>query len=81
VLKNADASIVCTLRRVGSWFVKVVLVPCINTVYRWISWSQWLCDLRHEPSSPARTLGSWVRIPLEAWISLCIYCVFVLFCV
>jgi hypothetical protein len=29
--------------------------------------------LRHEPSSPARTLGSSVRIPLEAWLSLCVY--------
>jgi hypothetical protein len=27
--------------------------------------------LRHEPSSPARTLGSWVRIPLKAWMSVC----------
>jgi hypothetical protein len=31
--------------------------------------------------SSARTLGSWVRIPLEAWISLCVCCVFVLSCV
>jgi hypothetical protein len=27
--------------------------------------SQWPCDLRHELSSSARTLESWVRIPLE----------------
>jgi hypothetical protein len=32
-------------------------------------------------SSPARTVGSWVRIPLEAWMSVCIYFVFVLSCV
>jgi hypothetical protein len=25
--------------------------------------------LRHEMSLPAQTLGSWVRIPLEAWMS------------
>jgi hypothetical protein len=37
--------------------------------------------LRHELSSPARTLVSWVRIPLKAWMSVCIYPVFVLFCV
>jgi hypothetical protein len=37
--------------------------------------------LRHEPSSPARTLRSWVRIPLETWMSVCVYPVFVLFCV
>jgi hypothetical protein len=34
--------------------------------------TQWPHGLRHEPSSPAGTLGSWVRIPLEAWISLCV---------
>jgi hypothetical protein len=28
-------------------------------------------------SSLARTLGSWVRIPLEAWMSVCVYSVFV----
>jgi hypothetical protein len=37
--------------------------------------------LRHEPSSPARTLRSWVRIPYEAWMSACVYSEFVLFCV
>jgi hypothetical protein len=25
--------------------------------------------LRHEMSSPARTLGTWIRIPLKAWMS------------
>jgi hypothetical protein len=34
---------------------------------------------RHELSSLARTLGSWVRIPLKVWMSvyafnLCLYC-------
>jgi hypothetical protein len=37
--------------------------------------------LRHKPSSPARIVGSWVRIPFEAYISVCVYSVFVLFCV
>jgi hypothetical protein len=27
---------------------------------------QWPRGLRHELSSPAQTLGSWIRIPLEA---------------
>jgi hypothetical protein len=36
---------------------------------------------KHEMSSPALTLGSWVRIPLKAWISMSVYSVFVLFCV
>jgi hypothetical protein len=30
--------------------------------------SQWPRCLTHEPFSPPRTLGSWVRIPLEAWM-------------
>jgi hypothetical protein len=32
-------------------------------------------------SSPAQTLGSWVRILLEAWMSLLVSYVFVLSCV
>jgi hypothetical protein len=28
---------------------------------------------RHEPSSPARALELWVRIPIEEWTSLCVY--------
>jgi hypothetical protein len=43
--------------------------------------SQWSRGLRHEPSSPARTRRSWVRIPLEAWMSVCVYSVSVLPCV
>jgi hypothetical protein len=43
--------------------------------------SQWPHGLRHESSSFVRTLGSWVRIQLEAWMSVCVYSVFVLFCV
>jgi hypothetical protein len=38
--------------------------------------SQWPRGLRLELTSPARTLGSWVRSPLKAWMS-----VFVLSCV
>jgi hypothetical protein len=37
--------------------------------------------LRHEPCSPARTLGSWVRIPLEAWMFVCVYSVCVVLCI
>jgi hypothetical protein len=43
--------------------------------------SQWPRGLRHELSSLARTLGSWVRIPLKAWMSVCLYSVCMLFCV
>jgi hypothetical protein len=37
--------------------------------------------LRHELSSPAQTLESWVRIPLESWMFVGGYFVSVLFCV
>jgi hypothetical protein len=37
--------------------------------------NNWLV-VTNEPSSPAQTLGSWVLIQLEAWMS-----VFMLFCV
>jgi hypothetical protein len=43
--------------------------------------SQWPPCLRHELSSLARTLGSWDQIPVKAWMSVCVYSVFVLFCV
>jgi hypothetical protein len=36
--------------------------------------SQWPRGLRHELSSPAPTLGSWVRIPLRHGC-LCVFCV------
>jgi hypothetical protein len=35
--------------------------------------SQWPRGLRHELSSLARTLGSWVRIPLKIWMSVCAF--------
>jgi hypothetical protein len=35
--------------------------------------------LRPELSSLARTLGSLVRIPLKAWMSVCLFCVCVLY--
>jgi hypothetical protein len=34
----------------------------------WFGRSQWPRGLRHEPSSPARTLGSWVRIALNSHV-------------
>jgi hypothetical protein len=43
-------------------------------------WSQWPRGLRYEMSSPAWTLGSWVRISLEAWMFVCVYSVFVFSC-
>jgi hypothetical protein len=40
--------------------------------------SQWPRGLKHELSSPAPTLRSWVRIPLEAWMFVCALCAFIL---
>jgi hypothetical protein len=37
-------------------------------------------SLRHELSSPAQTLGLWVRIPFEALMSVCVYSVCVVLC-
>jgi hypothetical protein len=35
--------------------------------------SQWPRGLKHELSSFARTLGSWIRTPIKAWMSLCAF--------
>jgi hypothetical protein len=43
--------------------------------------SQWPRGLKHELPSPARKLGSWVRISLEAWMSVCSFCVCAVLCV
>jgi hypothetical protein len=48
--------------------------------YCFIGRLQWPRGLRHEMSSLAPTLGSWVRILLEAWMLVCVYSMFV-FCV
>jgi hypothetical protein len=35
--------------------------------------SQWPPGLKHELALLARALGSWDRIPLKAWMSVCVY--------
>jgi hypothetical protein len=67
----------CMRRQVN----KIMLWTYIFHRYIFQRRSQWPRGLRHEPSTPARTLGSWVRIPLKAWMSVCFYSVFMLFCV
>jgi hypothetical protein len=52
-----------------------VFVNCIQEKGR----AQWPRGPRHELSSLARTLESWVRIPHKAWMLVCDYSV--LFCV
>jgi hypothetical protein len=69
--------------------------PASNTTFRFSGYSikfsihirlkcrsQWPRGLGHEQSSLVRTLGSWVRIPFKALLSvLCTFILFVLFCV
>jgi len=43
--------------------------------------SQWPRGLRHVLSSASTTLGSWARIPLEAWMCVCVFLPCVVLCV
>jgi hypothetical protein len=61
--------------------VGISLLPCFHTHTEHWGRSQWPRGLRHELSSPPQTLGSWVRIALKAWMSVCIYSVCVVMCV
>jgi hypothetical protein len=62
--------------RVSTVFWKINMFLVVN-----IRRSRWPRGLRHELTSPAQTLGSWVRILLEARMSVFVYSVFVLSCV
>jgi hypothetical protein len=53
---------------------KIILVTMLHYCR-----SQWPRGLRHELSSLARTLRSWVRIPLKAWMY--VLCAFICVCV
>jgi hypothetical protein len=48
--------------------------PQILHCYYEICRSHWTRGWKHEMSSPAETQGSWVRVPLKAWISVFILC-------
>jgi hypothetical protein len=39
----------------------------------YIRQTQWPRGLRHELSSLPQTLGSWVRISLKTWMSMCTF--------
>jgi hypothetical protein len=63
----------------GDWNICSLTYPQCR---RYTGRSQWPRGLRHKPSSPARTLGSWVRIPLGAWMfDVRLFCVCVVLCV
>jgi hypothetical protein len=57
------------------WNLIVILREKYSLISKRWSWSQWPRGLRYVQSSTVRTLGSWVRIPLEAWM-----CVHVFLC-
>jgi hypothetical protein len=63
--------------RSEAWCWRKFLSLC--RVFWCLSWRSWCAAaLRHELFSASQTLRSWVRIPLNAWMSVCIYSVFVL---
>jgi hypothetical protein len=60
--------VICPKNRKSCFAHRILHFVWVIAVFRP---SQWPRVLRHEPSSPARTMGSWVRIPLMAWMSVC----------
>jgi hypothetical protein len=66
-----------------SWFLQKTNKKSDRSSRSICEWcrSEWPHGLRHELSSPARTMGSWVRIPLRTWMSVCVYSVCVVLCV
>jgi hypothetical protein len=55
--------------------------PVILSIIHHRHRSQWPRGQSHELSSPALILGSSVRVPLETWMSMCVYSVFLMSCV
>jgi hypothetical protein len=72
-MTRGNSSMLCYM----SWSQLSVAAFRITVYPRERCRSQWPRGLKHELSSFARTLGSWVRITLEAWMSLCVYSAFV----
>jgi hypothetical protein len=86
--------ILYTTRIVHYMPLELLRPNCTSSLYRmqlgnvWLyiyldSRSQWPRCLRHELPSLALTLGSWVRIPLKAWmfcVCMCSFCVCVILC-
>jgi hypothetical protein len=74
VTNRSSGNVICILNYRNE-FVDLLsryLLRCIHSGYR----SQWPRGLRHELSSLARMLGSWVRIPLKTRMS--VMCAFTL---
>jgi hypothetical protein len=54
---------------VNNIIIIVIVIVIIIIIEQIRLRAQWSRGLRHEMSSLSRTLGSWVRIPLEALVS------------
>jgi hypothetical protein len=72
---------------ISCWYVAYLITSCkpkfrsnFVKLKNYCYLSQSPSGLRNELSSLARTMGSWVRIPLEAWMSVYVYSSFVLSC-
>jgi hypothetical protein len=82
---NPYSDCTCLFHKFQNFFLSLS-VPCNAFHLEFMSLcfingrSQWPRGLRHKLSSFARTLGSWVRIPLEECMCVCVYYVFVLSC-
>jgi hypothetical protein len=72
ILKHYPSICLEVLRRIAD-IIRTVGVQVADYSGRAVLW--------HELPYLARKLESWVRIPLKAWMSVCVYSVFVLFCV
>jgi hypothetical protein len=66
---NSEALSGLRLKRLRDKIIKCQMLMCR---------SQWSHGLRHELSSPAPTLRSCFRIPLGAWMFVCVLCAFIL---
>jgi hypothetical protein len=70
-----------------SWAILMIMVVIFSLSFNLCSHNDvtakhsGLRGLRHELSSLAQTLGSWVRIPLKAWMSVCAFILFLCYSV
>jgi hypothetical protein len=64
---NAQGERSLRLSRTERFLAVTEILRLLLNISRFLKWrrSQWPRGLMREPSSLARTLGSWVRIPLE----------------
>jgi hypothetical protein len=76
---SSDPVTVLSILPNGTWrsfplrFISATQLP---VPYRYVN-RKLMQPILASPSLPARTLGSCVRIPLKAWIFVCVYSVFV----